>query len=382
MPLMLESSRRVVAIALLVMTADGCGERSTGSGGTQDQTPPEKPMHTESGGSDETRKFEPGDVAVYAGQGLVHIEGQREIDGKVYLVSKTEHGATIAVPVAKAPELLRSPVSPDEAKRLLAILRGRDGEPPDDRQQLYRTRDAKRTMVNGSLEEQVRALNRMYRSPYKPSLDDGRWIVIYEGIVLAELAHVAQTTMDDLVAELHRIHPAFSAENPRPPEFPVAQPSPKPPVELANHDYLGIFTVADGRLFIGENIQSRPSIDAPSAPRVLESPAAPGTWHAFLFRGKGPGALIAIHSDRAADFKKVQRSAKPLGDVDVNGGQISVIDAAVRSDPAALDEVMFPLFPTGLVLDRGCQSSTLGDGTHQVRGVLEDGRLVFVAVDF
>jgi len=331
------------------------------------------------------RAFGPGDVAVYPGQGLVRVEGQQEIGGKPFLmVTVPDSGTTIGVPVAKIHELLRAPVSRAEAERLLTILRTGDAEPPDDRAWPYRYRDFQRALVNGSFEDQVRALHRLYRTRYKPSFDERRLILTFEDAILGELAHVVGGTKDALVAELHGMHPAFSASAPvRPPEQPITRPTPRPPIKLSKHEYLGEFTVADGRLVIGEFTES--SGDSPPDAKERSSfvsPAVPGTWYAFVQGDDEVKALIAVHRDHADNFKKLAKSAIPLSRVIVEGGRMTMLDAAVRDDPKYVDEAMFPLFPKGLILDRGCHCGTGGDGVDTVRGVLADGKLVFVSVSF
>ncbi len=332
-----------------------------------------------------SKTFRPGDVAVYPSQGLVRVEGQEDIGGKPFLKVTVPHsGTTIGVPVAKIHELLRDPVSRAEAERLLTILRAGDGEPPDDRAWPYRFRDFQRTLVKGSFHDQVRALHRLYRTKFKLSFGERRLIMTFEDAILGELAHVVGGTKDALVAELHGMHPAFLASAPaRPPEQPITRPTPKPPIKLAKHEYLGEFTVADGRLVVGEFTES--SGDSPTDAKERSSfvsPAVPGTWYAFVQGDDEVEALIAVHRDHADNFKKLAKSAAPLSRVIVEGGRMTMLDAAVRDDPKYVDETMFPLFTEGLILDRGCHSGTGGDGVDTVRGVLADGKLVFVSVSF
>ena len=206
----------------------------------------------------------------------------------------------------------------------------------------------------------------------------------YEDALLGELAHVTGVTRAVLADELHRMHPAFSAAAPpRPPEQPVTRPSPKPPIKVSKHEYLGEFTVAGAGLVVGELTESTGDIP-PGADerRSVASPAVPGTWYAFVKGGDDVEALVVVHRDHAGDLKKLAKAALPLSRVIVGGGRLTILDASVRDNATYVDDAMFPLFPEGLVLDRGCHTGTGGDGVFPVHGVTMAAKLVFVAVSF
>lgn len=379
-----ERRRPIIAVAVLVAALASCGRAAQTSDKhvkAKAETPMEQPKLGEAG----PRTFRPGDMAVYPGMGLVRVEGHQEHGGNPFLMlTVPDSGTTVGVPVAKIHELLRAPVSRAEAERLLTILRTGDAGPPDDRAWPYRFRDFQRALVKGSLEDQVRALHRLCVSRYALSFGERQLIMTFEDVILSELAHVVGGTKDALVDELHGMHPAFSASAPeRPPEQPIARPTPTPPIKLAKHEYLGEFTVADGRLVVGEFTESSGDSPPDAEERTsFVSPAVPGAWHAFVRGDDEVEALIAVHRDHADRFKKLAKSAVPLSRVIVNGGRMTFLDAAVRDDPKYVDEAMFPLFGDGLILDRGCHSGTGGDGVDTVRGVLVDGKLVFVSVSF
>lgn len=209
-------------------------------------------------------------------------------------------------------------------------------------------------------------------------------IAMFESAILGELAHVLDVARSVLAAELHGIHPVFSGSAPaRPPEAPLQRPSPPSPIELRGYEYLGEFQVTAGTLAIGEWTAS--SADRPADVKVrtnLLVGGLTGGWHAFLEGDDEIDALIAVHRDHVADFNRLRKDARDVGRVVVEGGAMTILDAAVRDDPAFIDEIMFPLFTDGLILDRGCHCRTGGDGVFPVRGTFEGNALVFAAVRF
>ncbi|MBN2360302.1 MAG: hypothetical protein JXR83_12690 [Deltaproteobacteria bacterium] len=328
--------------------------------------------------------FVVGDILVYPAQGLMKFEGTEERQGEIFLRLKTVDGRmTIGVPMDRAQELVRRPVPRAEAERLLGVLRDRTGQ-PDERPAAYRLRDGQRTLVRGSFEEQVRGLQRWYLTRFRLSFGERKLIGTFETATVDELAHVLGLDKQALIDELHGSCPGFAENAPvRPSEPPLERPTPKSPIELNEHEYLGEFQVTGGLIVVGEWTQSTGNQRADAKERSsFLAPALNGTWHAFIKGGDDANGLVAVHGDHVQKFKKVAQEARELSRVVVEGGGMTMVDGAVRDDSAYIDEAMFPLFTVGLIHDRGCHCRTGGDGVFAVSGVRKGSDLIFVEVNF
>jgi len=67
----------------------------------------------------------------------------------------------------------------------------------------------------------------------------------------------------------------------------------------------------------------------------------------------------------------------------VDGGQMSVVDSAIRDDAAYDDARLFGADDLGVIGGRGCKvSSGAGDGTYTTRVIARDGKAIYVHLDF
>jgi RNA polymerase-interacting CarD/CdnL/TRCF family regulator len=155
--------------------------------------------------------------------GVVRVEGTEERDGQEYVVLDARH-LTMRIPMANVGNLLRAPVSRQQAERWLSVLRDAettvDERPWDDR---YADYDA--ALEPGASDQLVEMLRRLYASHYASSTGERRLIWKYENIVLAEIAYVLDLSEEALRDELHTIHSAAGTFSPDA----AARPAPESP---------------------------------------------------------------------------------------------------------------------------------------------------------
>ena len=326
--------------------------------------------------------FQQGETVVYPGFGISQLEGTERRGTKTYVrVRVVESQILIGVPVGKARRVLRRPASSQEAQRMLDILRDRSSK-PEEAQATYRFRDSQRILARGSLEAQVLALHRKYRSSYRPSFGEKNLIQTFESAILGEIGHVLGLDKDKLAAELHGVHPTFSATAPAPPaDVEAENRGPELPQALRGYELLGEFQVTRGKIVIGEAARSSQPVGV-SERTGVSAPAVNGVWYAFVEGGDDDEALVAVHSEHVADLRKLSRDVRELGRVLFEHGVVTILDSAVRDDRAYVSEALSPLFTDGLVRDRGCYCRTSANGVFPVRGSFEGTDLVFVSVSF
>jgi RNA polymerase-interacting CarD/CdnL/TRCF family regulator len=349
--------------------------------------------------------FAEGALVVYPGQGLCRVVGTQQIAGKEFLMLEqtTGGGMKLGVPLNLAATMLKKPMPRDEAEALFARLLSTDFE-PDFRAWPYRYRDATKAMARGPASARVEQLLRLYRTPHKLSFGEAKMVGAFEDVVLSELAVSMQTSSDSLKEQLSAVHPVLRGEVPdRPPAEEFTRPRPPPPFELPLHEFLGTFR-SDGTLVVAEPGATLSSADQPPEEDVRHNAhvkVKPGNYLAFLRtdepkddneaenedveRGgakKKGGALIAVHEDFANKLLTLTLSAFDLVGVIVEGGRIAMLDESVRTDQNFIDEMEFPLFSEGLILDRGVMATTGGDGVFPVAIARPLGETTFVMVAF
>jgi RNA polymerase-interacting CarD/CdnL/TRCF family regulator len=336
--------------------------------------------------------FETGMVLVYKGRGLVRVEGTETKNGEPMLVLKDDFGTKIFFPTKNAASVLRTVVSREEAERRLAVLHETASE-PDDRPTSVRHPSLMRTLVKGTDDERVRALQQIYTSAYRPSYADRRMIDAYERAVVEEIAHVLSRPRTELVKELHEVHArtgTFAATGKdRPPEVPA--PRPMSPVDVPGHEFLGAFTVGQQGLVAGDPIYVHSSADEPKKAghrgNVLIPNAAAGEWLAFVRRDREDSgrvaALLAVQRSHALHVDALRKQTSKVADLWVDGGRMAILDASVRDDERYGDAMQFRTGSEGVIEGRGCLSqSGDGDGIFPASTATANGAAVLVVVEF
>ncbi|MCB9577002.1 MAG: CarD family transcriptional regulator [Polyangiaceae bacterium] len=333
-------------------------------------------------------KFAEGDRVVADPHGLGRIGPTRVDKGETYVAVKLDVGKTLFLPAAKLDESVRALMSKAEAERLLSELRA-PPEPLDARRLDERVVDAKRALVKGSAPERARALRALYGSKYRLSRAEQRLVAMFEMALLAEIAEVVGVPAERLGRELHAAYPAFAEAAPSRPEEPPPA-APKPPIVVPGYEYLGAFQLEGERLAIGDPPYTRSRNDpakttVAGARRNTLVSAKKGRWHGFIHPGAEgrPGALFAVHEERLKTFVRDAAKLRPIAQLRVDGGQMAVVDAAVRDDESYQDAMSFRMSSNGLVRDRGCMSeSGFGDGVYVASALTEGGVALIVGVDF
>ncbi|MEM9694159.1 MAG: hypothetical protein AAGA56_16540 [Myxococcota bacterium] len=292
---------------------------------------------------------------------------------------------TLGIPVANADEALRRPM--DKATAESAWNELKKPAKPDERRREDRYFDNMRTMVKGTTQEQLTRLRIMYNSPFKPSFGERRMIHLYETLLFSELAHVLGREVDDLRAEM-KTRPVFRTEakdRPLEPERPEPEPEGR---KIGGYELLGSFEVEAG-LVVADPIRVGTSADEEPGFNFRVA-AASGKWFGYVAEDDEMGRigiLIAVHSSKLAMMTKrglseLRKRATVSAKVRVDGGQIAVLDQAVRDEENYEDEMLFRT-RMGTVLGRGCTSeSGFGDGTYPVSVVMESEKAVYVHADF
>ena len=311
-----------------------------------------------------------GDFLVWQGQGVVRVEGTRDHNGESFWVMKTvETCTTIMTPASTVDSVVRPLASHDEAERLVGVLK-QPLAAADERPWLERFHDNMVTLVKRPLDAQVHALHALYQTPYALTFGERQLIDTIERVVVGELAHVLDKTVDALVAELRVGQPAFAANSPkRPPDPAIAEPV--APVAIKNHVYLGKLSSPSGTIVVGE-------ATAPTKHTFVAEGHA-GVWHAYV-KNTGDERLVLVHADAIAQRTKLLKELLPLASLDVEGGTMAMICAEVRDDESFLEATMFPVSP--IVRGSGCVVRTGGDGAHQLSGAKTNERFALLVVDF
>lgn len=346
--------------------------------------------------------FVDGELVVYPGQGLCRVVGTQEIAGKRFLMLEqtTRGGMKLGIPLSVAATMLHKPMSKPDAEALFNRLCSTDFE-PDHRAWPYRYRDAARAMARGPASERVEQLLRLYRTPHKLSFGEAKMAGAFEDVVLSELASSLETSPEALRNRLAELHPVLRGEVPdRPPAEEFTPPRPPPPFDLPGHEYLGSFR-CDGKLVVAEPGATLTSADQPPEEDVRHNAhvtVKPGTWFAFVRRDEAPpqeqaanddvaserkrGALVAVHEDFANKLLTLTLSAFELVALIIEGGRVAMLDEQVRTDQRFVDEMEFPLFSEGLILDRGAMATVGRSGLFALRIARPLGETAFVMVEF
>lgn len=335
----------------------------------------------------EGKPLNEGELVVYPGQGLCRVVGEQEVAGKRFLMLEltSGNGMKIGLPVDQAAKTLKRPMSREEAEAAMSRLLSTDLE-PDNRPWPYRYRDATKALARGPASARVEELLKLYRLPFKPSYGEQKMLGLFEDVVLNELASSLGTTQDALKEKLAAVHPIFSVELPERPEHePTQPPRPTAPFELPGHEYLGSFRVEE-TLVIAEPGATLSSADQPPEEDVrhnLHVKVKPGHYLAFVRHEDGEaGALIAVHEQFGHQLLTLTHEPFELAKVIVEGGRVAMLDEKVRNEREFVDEMEFPVFPTGLILDRGAMCGTGGDGQFPVLIGRPMGETVLVVVEF
>ncbi|MFL5322531.1 MAG: hypothetical protein ACJ790_22920, partial [Myxococcaceae bacterium] len=219
-----------------------------------------------------------------------------------------------------------------------------------------------------------------------PGFGERKMISAFEDAVLPELASALERDLESLRQELHAIHPVFKKDAPERPEEPEVQaPRPSPPFELPGFSYFGDFTV-EAELVIGEPGSTLSHADQPPEVDVRHNvrlAVRPGHWLGFKREDDGAAnSLVAVHEAASGRLLTLLHSARLLSRVIVEGGRIALLDASVRSEPEFVDEMEFPLFPEGLIKERGVACTTGRDGVFPVLAARTAEGVELVAVSF
>jgi RNA polymerase-interacting CarD/CdnL/TRCF family regulator len=342
-----------------------------------------KPVSTKS-------EFKVGDHVVWRGQGLARIEsiekkGSEEMLDLVILGS----GMKVGLAKANADGAIRHVLDRDAAAGVWADLK----KPADADMRTWEDRsfDYTRTLVKGTVQDQVARLRRMYSSTFEPTMGERRFIYTYEELLFSELGYVLGRPTGDLRAEMQSLHAVFSAtaERPREPQQTAVKPA-GPTVR--GFDLLGPFEIEGGLVvadptYISSHADKRGGLNH----RI---PALGGTWYGYAADDKKmgrTGLLVAVHASKVpakhsllekSPLAALQKQAHVVATIRVDGGRMTILDQSVRDEERFEDELFFR-GRNGTVLGRGCTTeSGYGDGTYPVSVVLEDGEAVYVQVDF
>lgn len=329
-----------------------------------------------------------GDFLVWQGQGLVRVEGSREMNAESFWVMKSvEAGTTMMIPTGTVEKVVRRPVSRPEAERLAGVLRQQTGA-SDDRPWTVRFHEYMVTLIKRPLEAQVNVLHTLYRTAYVPTLGERKLINTFERLIVGELAHVLGKNVDALIVELRSGHPAFSRSPPqgaisgplafatnsptRPPDPEIDEP--KAPIALKHHTYLGKISSPSGSIVVGE-------ATAPAKNTYLAQ-GKPGEWHAYVRdpSDDDEGGLLLIHADALGEQDKLLKGLVTVADLNVEGGTMAMISAEVRDNENFQEGTMFPVSP--IVQGSGCVVLTGGDGAHRLRGTKIADRFAVLVFDF
>ncbi len=339
----------------------------------------------------ESLKLEIGDHVVWRGQGLARID-RIQTDGEeatLHLVLG-HSGMRIALPAANAERALRRPVDHDSASRIWNDLK----QPVEVDLRAWDDRyfDYMRTLVKGTPQDQALRLRGMYSSRFKPTFGELRLIAVYEEVLFSELGHVLGRSIGELRTETKSLHAGFSPDAAeRPPEPKRPAPATEGPA-LRGFALLGSFEV-EGGLVVADpsHVSSHADLRSGLSHRIA---ATPGRWYGYAATNEETartGTLVAVHasriptkpsSEKESPLSELRKKAAVVAQVRVEGGQIAILDQAIRDDERFEDELFFRT-RFGTVLNRGCTSdSGLGDGVYPVSVLLERGQAIYVHVDF
>ncbi|MEZ4361505.1 MAG: CarD family transcriptional regulator [Kofleriaceae bacterium] len=340
---------------------------------------------------EEDSKFNVGDHCVWKGQGLARIESLQNEGGQdvLHLVIVSS-GMKVGMPAANADRAIRRVLDRETAAGVWAELK----KPAEADTRTWEDRyfDYARTLVKCTAQDQVLHLRRMYGSAFKPTFGERKLIDAYEELLFSELGHVLGRTTEDLRTEMKALHPVFSpTAGERPPEPKLPESKPEGP-SVAGFDLLGSFQV-EGGLVVADPIYVSSEADQRSGVNYRVA-ALPGKWYGYAAEDEEmgrTGVLVAVHALKVevkpSLFRKdpltaLRKKANVVSNVRVDGGQMAVLDQAVRNEERFEDELSFRT-RYGTVLNRGCTSkSGFGDGTYPVSVVREGEQAVYVQVDF
>lgn len=340
----------------------------------------------------------PGASVVVRGYGIGVVRGEVVQDGERCLLIDTKP-AQVAIRLTDRERLVRRPVRPDEARRILALLR--NNEPRiDDRPWRERHESCVRALRSGSLEAQALELQALYTSPYRPSFGETRLILVLEDAVLSELALVLNVGAARLVDELHVGRPVFSpnarerSEPPpsRPPRMSwidrlsglfVRRGAPRvPEPRIAGYDRVGSVRV-ERAIAAGDPKTLGRGHDHESEGEARAShvfAARGGTWHAFvaLLREGRARRVMMVHESFLPRIPRMRDAAQPLVELVVRTGAVALVDATMREDFEAID----PKFAYGLIADRGCfATGPVLSGSYPLRVFVDGGDAVYVVIE-
>jgi RNA polymerase-interacting CarD/CdnL/TRCF family regulator len=320
-----------------------------------------------------TIDFTPGTVLVLEHSGLATVVGQTEEFGAQYIHFEIASGGSAAIPLETLREYggVRALVGQHVAARWLAMLRDTELV-SDDRPFRVRTDEHTRALANGSGDDLVRSLRRLYASRYAASAGDRELITMLEERIIPELAHVLGVDVTQLIAELHGVHATFSASAAARPE------------EAAHH--AGTFSHVDGQLIVGDPVGGESWTGA----------AARGRWNVYIEDQPTfglPSALVAIHVDAVGRIDELRGRLQAIDTLYVRNGAIGVFDLAARRELGNLvgkahrriakeveDDDDHVLEQVKIVHDRGIVILT-SRGTKRAAVAVENGVALLVVAD-
>lgn len=157
--------------------------------------------------------FTKGDVVVFRASGMARVEGRVEFDvhgESAAFYEVIEASQRSLVPVERAAEMLRNPVTEAEAQEMLALLRLPDVT-PDQRPWEERFAELLRVVEMGTAMQHAAILRRLYAPVTKSDGNENRVataVDFFEDLVLSELAHVLRMPRAQIEGELRALHPA------------------------------------------------------------------------------------------------------------------------------------------------------------------------------
>jgi len=335
-------------------------------------------------------RLEVGHHVVWKGQGLARVTGFGPRNGEdvVELTLADLGGTRLSVPRRSIHRAVLPLVDRATAARLREVLSTPGEADPRSLEALYV--DAMRTLTRGHREAQAFRLRTLYASPFSPSFGERKLIELFEQVLLTELAHVLERPVAELRAEVRAPHAVFAPTAPPRPPGPERPPEPPQGPVVPGHALVGRFQVDSG-LVVADPLFISSLGDAPEG-KNCRLRALAGPWYGYTVEVEdGTGVLLAAHASKVevkpSFFRRnplaaLEARATRAGLVEVQSGQLAILDQSVRNEQRVSDELLFRTIH-GIVLGRGCTSgSCSGDGVYPVSTVEEAGQAVFVLVDF
>lgn len=284
--------------------------------------------------------WEAGQRVIVYGIGLGTITS---LDEERIVVAMAEGNATAET--AHADELMRPAADAKTAQEYFARLCERSSAarslPP---------LTSLRAMERAPLERQVDYLRLYFRKRKELELRESEIVQVVSDDVLLELATALGVDAARLRAAVKSGKPTFE---PKP-----ARPLPSPP-EIPGLELRRSFW-SSASMYVGE----WPEVSGSGRVKVA---VRPGAWHAYVVKEEGEDVGAVLRHDAVAKSTHYSAAAVAVRAVNVEGGQLGVLDCAALRDPIfGADEVERSRRDGAGFADRGVELATLGDGDHEI----------------